>query len=104
MRDFSIRPARRKSIYQGKKLEPDLSLIRDEFSVRYECWQSLEIHVNFLKVNSGYSSACDFYIFYTFPSMLRRLPSGSVNKLSFKLSFFDSFLFYFNGLWRLNTD
>ena len=26
MRDFSIRPARWKSIYQGKKLEPDLSL------------------------------------------------------------------------------
>ena len=62
MRDFSIRPARRKSIYQEKKLEPDLSLIRDESSVRYECWQSLEIHVNF-KVNSGYSSACGFYIF-----------------------------------------
>ena len=58
MRDFSIRPARRKSIYQGKKS-------RDESSVRYECWQSLEIHVNF-KVNSGYTAACDFYIFISF--------------------------------------
>ena len=34
--------------------------------------------------------------------MFRRLPSGSVNKLSFKLSFFDSFLFHVNDLsWPL---
>ena len=28
------------------KVEPDLSLVRDKFSVRYECWPSLEIDVN----------------------------------------------------------
>ena len=65
MRDFSIRPARRKSIYQGRKLEPDLSLLWDESLVSYEWWQSLEIHVKF-KVNSGYSSVCGFYIFIHF--------------------------------------
>ena len=97
MRDFSIRPARRKSIYQGKKLEPDLSLIRDEFSVRYECWQSLEIHVNF-KVNSGYTSACGFYIFIRF--QVYSVPCH----LEASIGFFDSDLFHVNGLWRLNTD
>ena len=40
MRDFSILPARRKSIYQAKcmKVDADLSLVRGESSVRYKCW------------------------------------------------------------------
>ena len=48
MRDFSILPARRKSIYQAKcmKVDADLSLVRGESSVRYECWLRLEIHAN----------------------------------------------------------
>ena len=28
------------------KVEPDLSLVWDKFSVRYKCYQSLEIDVN----------------------------------------------------------
>ena len=37
--------------------------------------------------------------------MFRCLPSGSVNKLSFKLSFFDSFLFHVNDLsWPLASE
>ena len=33
-------PSRRKSIYQAKcmKVDADLSLVRGESSVRYECW------------------------------------------------------------------
>ena len=42
LRDFSILPARRKSIYPAKcmKVDADLSLVRGESSVniRYECW------------------------------------------------------------------
>ena len=47
-----------------------------------------------------------FIFLYGVSSMFRLLPSGSVNKykLSFKVSFFDSFLFHVNDPWRLNTD
>ena len=31
------------------KVEPDLSLERGTFSVRYECWQSLEIDVSLFR-------------------------------------------------------
>ena len=32
--------------HRKMKVKPALSLARDELSGRYECWQSLEIHVN----------------------------------------------------------
>ena len=70
------------------KAEPDLSIVQSEFSVRYECQQSLQIDViKFIQV----PLQCMIFIFYTFPSMLRRLLSESFNSLlnsSGKLSFF----------------
>ena len=50
------------------KVEPDLSLVRDKFSVRYECLQSLELDVNY-KVFSGFTTVhglSGFYIFIRF--------------------------------------
>ena len=53
------------------KVEPDLSLVQGESSVRYELLQSLYIHVTKL-IQVTLQSAWFFY-FYTFPSMLRYL-------------------------------
>ena len=81
------------------KVEPDLSLVQDKFSVRYECQQSLEMDVNKSLLRFHYSEW--FLYFYTFPSMLRRLSSESFNKLSTPVVIF---LLHINGLCSLNTD
>ena len=44
------------------KAEPDLSIVQSEFSVRYECQQSLQIDVN--EVYSGSTPVHGFYILY----------------------------------------
>ena len=106
MQNFSICPARRKSIHQGRKLELDLSLMWDESSVRCECWQSLEIHVNF-KVNSGYSSASGFYIFIRFEACSVACHLEASISLALNEAFLTVFYFMsttFHDLWRVNTD
>ena len=55
------------------KVEPDLTLVQGESSVRYELLQSLYIHVTKL-IQVTLQSAWFFY-FYTFPSMLHYLSS-----------------------------
>ena len=62
MRDFSIRPARRKSVYQGKELA-DLSLMRDGVFGKIRVLAKSRNPCEYFKVNSGYTSACGFYIF-----------------------------------------
>ena len=106
MQNFSICPARRKSIHQGRKLELDLSLMWDESSVRCECWQSLEIHVNF-KVNSGYSTASGFYIFIRFEACSVAYHLEASISLALNEAFLTVFYFMsttFHDLWRVNTD
>ena len=53
------------------KVEPDLSLVRDKFLVRYECYINL-----FRFHSSGW-----FLYFYMFSSMLCRLSPESFNRL-----------------------
>ena len=76
------------------KVEPDLSLVQDESSVRYEWLQSLYISVTKL-IQVTLQSAWFFY-FYTFPCYI-------TGHLSFN-NFFHDFLSHFNDLWSLNMD
>ena len=45
------------------KVEPDLTLVQGESSVRYELLQSLYIHVT-ISLNSGYTESAWFFYFY----------------------------------------
>ena len=67
------------------KVEPDLSLLRDKFSVRYECEPSLEIDVNYIKsLFTFHYTAWFFRVFMllnVFLSILRSLSSESFKKL-----------------------
>ena len=77
------------------KVEPDLSLVQGESSVRYELLQSLYIHVTkliqvTLRVH-GFSISIHFQACYI------------TCHLSFN-NFFHDFLLHFNDLWSLNMD
>ena len=67
------------------KVEPDLSLLRDKFSVRYECEPSLEIDVNYIKsLFTFHYSAWFFRVFMllnVFLSISHSLSSESFKKL-----------------------
>ena len=77
------------------KVEPDLTLVQGESSVRYELLQSLYIHVTkliqvTLRVH-GFSISIHFQACYI------------TCHLSFN-NFFHDFLLHFNNLWSLNMD
>ena len=77
------------------KVEPDLTLVQGESSVRYELLQSLYIHVTkliqvTLRVH-GFSISVHFQACYI------------TCHLTFN-NFFHDFLLHFNDLWSLNMD
>ena len=78
MGDFSIRLAGLESIYPGKltSVEPDLSLVQNKFSVRYESEQSLEIESSLFR----FHFSARFYIFIRFQACyVARHPKASIS-------------------------
>ena len=78
------------------KVEPDLTLVQGESSVRYELLQSLYIHVTKFKFRLHWE--CMVFLF-----LLHFQACYITCHLSFN-NFFHDFLLHFNDLWSLNMD